>query len=66
MDAAYTKVWAAFTDHSDLVTVWNTAREAFGPHYVPSNLSGVTVLGYEYQVVEIEAVAALSKKVRRG
>ena len=53
---------AAFANQSDLVTVWNTAREAFGPHNVPSTLSGVTVLGYENQLDEIEAVAALSKK----
>jgi hypothetical protein len=35
-------------------------RDAFGDHDVPSTLLGVTVLGYPDQLVEIEAVAAVS------
>ena len=34
-------------------------REAFAAHDVPSTLLGVTVLGYDDQLVEIEAVAAV-------
>jgi hypothetical protein len=37
--------------------------ERFGDHDVPSTLVGVTVLGYRDQLVEIEAVAALSDAV---
>lgn len=58
-DIAYTRVLVASNDRSDLVTAWNAIREEFGDHDVPSTLSGVTVLGYPNQLVEIEAVAAL-------
>jgi hypothetical protein len=34
-------------------------RAAFGEHDAPSTLLGVTVLGYDGQLVEIEAVAAV-------
>lgn len=43
----------------DLVTAWEVVRDAFGTHDVPSTLMGVTVLGYDDQLVEIEAVAAV-------
>jgi hypothetical protein len=33
--------------------------DSFGDHDVPSTLMGVTVLGYQEQLVEIEAVAAV-------
>jgi hypothetical protein len=35
-------------------------RHALADHEVPSTLLGVTVLGYENQLVEIEAVAAVA------
>lgn len=34
-------------------------RDSFGDHDVPSTLLGVTVLGYDDQLVAIEAVAAV-------
>ncbi|KON90334.1 endoribonuclease L-PSP [Sporosarcina globispora] len=58
-DVAYTRVLVASSEQSDLVTAWQAAREEFGSHDVPSTLSGVTVLGYSGQLVEIEAVVAL-------
>lgn len=58
-DVAYLRVLVASTRADDLRTVWNVVREAFGDHEVPSTLLGVTVLGYEHQLVEIEAVAAV-------
>jgi enamine deaminase RidA (YjgF/YER057c/UK114 family) len=58
-DIVYTRVLVASHDRSDLVTAWNAIREEFGEHDVPSTLSGVTVLGYRNQLVEIEAVAAV-------
>lgn len=58
-DVAYTRVLVATTRNEDLGTVWNVVREAFAAHEVPSTLFGVTVLGYENQLVEIEAVAAV-------
>ena len=58
-DVISTRVLVASTRQSDLVTAWNVVRNAFGDHDVPSTLLGVTVLGYEDQLVEIEAVAAV-------
>ncbi len=59
-DVAYTRVLVASDEQSDLVSAWETIRAEFGQHDVPSILFGVTVLGYANQLVEIEAVAALS------
>lgn len=58
----YTRVLVASQNRSDLVTVWETIRKEFGDWDVPSTLSGVTVLGYKNQLVEIEAVAAVDKQ----
>ena len=41
-------------------------RAAFGDHDVPSTLMGVTVLGYPHQLVEVEAVAAISEREVRA
>lgn len=59
-DIVYTRVLVASSDRADLVSAWRAIREEFGEHDVPSTLSGVTVLGYPRQLVEIEAVAALA------
>jgi enamine deaminase RidA (YjgF/YER057c/UK114 family) len=61
-DIVYTRVLVATQNQKDLVTAWETIRKEFGDHDVPSTLSGVTVLGYRNQLVEIEAVAAVDKK----
>ncbi|MDQ1177003.1 RidA family protein [Microbacterium sp. SORGH_AS_0421] len=58
-DVISTRVLAASTRQADLVTAWEVVRDAFGDHDVPSTLMGVTVLGYDDQLVEIEAVAAV-------
>ncbi|QBE48808.1 RidA family protein [Leucobacter triazinivorans] len=55
-----TRVLVASSRQSDLVTAWEVVRDAFGEHDVPSTLLGVTVLGYDDQLVEIEAVAAVA------
>lgn len=54
-----TRVLVASSSQADLVTAWEVVRDAFGDHDVPSTLMGVTVLGYDDQLVEIEAVAAV-------
>jgi len=59
-DVASTRVLVASTSQADLVTAWEVVRDAFGDHDVPSTLLGVTVLGYDHQLVEIEAVAAVA------
>lgn len=58
-DVASTRVLVASTDQADLVTAWRVVRAAFGEHDVPSTLMGVTVLGYDDQLVEVEAVAVI-------
>lgn len=58
-DVISTRVLVASSQRADLVAAWNVVRDAFGEHDVPSTLLGVTVLGYEHQLVEIEAVAAV-------
>ncbi|MFI9776988.1 RidA family protein [Streptomyces sp. NPDC051956] len=58
-DVISTRVLVASTRREDLVTAWEVVRDAFGDHDVPSTLMGVTVLGYDDQLVEIEGVAAV-------
>lgn len=58
-DVISTRVLVASSSQSDLVAAWEVVRDAFGEHDVPSTLMGVTVLGYDDQLVEIEAVAAV-------
>lgn len=58
-DVISTRVLVASNERTDLVTAWDVVRDAFGEHDVPSTLMGVTVLGYEDQLVEIEATAAI-------
>lgn len=54
-----TRVLVASTRQADLVAAWEVVRDAFGNHDAPGTLLGVTVLGYDDQLVEIEAVAAV-------
>ena len=56
-DVLKTTVYVVTTERSDLLAAWQVVREAFGEHDAPSTLVGVTVLGYEDQLVEVEAVA---------
>jgi enamine deaminase RidA (YjgF/YER057c/UK114 family) len=58
-DVISTRVLVASIKQSDLGVAWRVVREAFGDHDVPSTLLGVTVLGYDDQLVEIEAIAAV-------
>ncbi|KRC59059.1 enamine deaminase RidA [Agromyces sp. Root81] len=58
-DVISTRVLVASSQREDLGAVWQVVRDAFGAHDVPSTLLGVTVLGWEHQLVEIEAIAAV-------
>jgi enamine deaminase RidA (YjgF/YER057c/UK114 family) len=58
-DVITTRVLVASARKEDLVAAWEVVRDSFGDHDVPSTLMGVTVLGYNDQLVEIEAVAAV-------
>jgi enamine deaminase RidA (YjgF/YER057c/UK114 family) len=53
------RVLVASTQRADLVAAWEVVRDAFGRHDVPSTMFGVTVLGYDDQLVEVEAFAAV-------
>lgn len=57
-----TTIYVASANRADLVAAWDVVREAFGDHDAPSTLLGVTVLGYPYQLVEIEAVALAGRR----
>lgn len=58
-DVISTRVLVATAERADLIAAWGVVRDAFGAHDVPSTLLGVTVLGYDDQLVEVEAVAAV-------
>ena len=58
-DLISTRVLVASSDQADLVAAWRVVRDVLGAHDVPSTLLGVTVLGYDDQLVEVEAVAAV-------
>lgn len=60
-DIISTRVLVASSAQSDLVAAWDVIHAAFGSHDVPSTLLGVTVLGYDDQLVEIEAIAAVAE-----
>lgn len=63
-DVVKTTVYVASANRSDLVDVWCVVRDAFGDHDPPSTLLGVAVLGYDDQLVEVEAVAAVQTSPR--
>ena len=56
-DVVKTSVYVASDRQQDLVEAWEVVRSYMGDHDAPSTLLGVTVLGYDHQLVEVEAVA---------
>jgi enamine deaminase RidA (YjgF/YER057c/UK114 family) len=52
-----TTVYVASSDRAQLVRAWGVVEASFAPAKPPSTLLGVAALGYEGQLVEIEAVA---------
>jgi enamine deaminase RidA (YjgF/YER057c/UK114 family) len=61
-DVLKTTVYVASGRREDLVLAWDEVARAFGDHDAPSTLLGVAVLGYDGQLVEIEAVAHLAPR----
>ncbi|MGN8050847.1 RidA family protein [Curtobacterium sp. 22159] len=59
-DLVQTRVLVASNRQSDLVAAWEVVRAAMGDHDAPSTLLGVTVLGYDDQLVEVEGIAAVA------
>ncbi|QOC90148.1 RidA family protein [Micromonospora craniellae] len=58
-DVVKSTVYVASSEQADLVAVWEVVRDAFGDHDAPSTLLGVAVLGYDDQLVEVEAIATV-------
>src|SRR5690606_35394687 len=58
-DVIATRVLVASSERVDLIAAWEVVRDAFGDHDVPSTLIGVAALGYDHQLVEVEATAAV-------
>lgn len=58
-DVVFTRVLVASSRRADLSAAWEVIHSEFGEHDVPSTLFGVTALGWEDQLVEIEAIAAV-------
>lgn len=60
-DVVRTTVYVASAEQRDLVAAWTVVRNSFAPHDPPSTLLGVAALGYDGQLVEVDAVAALPR-----
>jgi enamine deaminase RidA (YjgF/YER057c/UK114 family) len=58
-DVVKSTVFVATQRQQDLLAAWDVVHRWFGEHDAPSTLLGVAVLGYDDQLVEVEAVAAL-------
>lgn len=63
-DVVKTTVFVASARQADLGLVWQVVRAAFGDHDAPSTLLGVSVLGYDHQLVEVEAIAFCPHETR--
>ncbi|HXP33176.1 MAG TPA: RidA family protein [Acidimicrobiales bacterium] len=59
-DVVKATVYVASSDRSDLLAAWAVVHRHLGAHEPPATLLGVGALGYRDQLVEVEAVAALS------
>lgn len=57
-DVANVRISVATRRREDLREAWVVFRECLGERDVPATLVGVTVLGYDEQLVEVEAIAA--------
>jgi enamine deaminase RidA (YjgF/YER057c/UK114 family) len=58
-DVVKSTVYVATQRQEDLLAAWEVVHRWFGEHDAPSTLLGVAVLGYNDQLVEVEAIAAL-------
>jgi enamine deaminase RidA (YjgF/YER057c/UK114 family) len=62
-DVVKTTVYVASSDRTDLLAAWEVVEAEFGKNGPPSTLLGVAALGFDGQMVEVEAVAL---RARRG
>jgi len=56
-DVLKTTIYVVAADRNDLIEAWRVVEDFFQDHPAPSTLLGVNWLGYQGQLVEIEAVA---------
>jgi enamine deaminase RidA (YjgF/YER057c/UK114 family) len=61
-DVLKTTVYVSTSSRDELVAAWNEVAAGFGDHDPPSTLLGVAVLGYQDQLVEIEAIAVAARR----
>jgi enamine deaminase RidA (YjgF/YER057c/UK114 family) len=61
-DVVKSTVYVATQRQEDLLAAWEVVRRWFCDHDAPSTLLGVSVLGYNDQLVEVEAIAALREQ----
>ena len=59
-DVVRTTVYVASSERRDLVAAWEVVRDALAPHDPPSTLLGVAALGYDGQLIEVDAIAAIA------
>ncbi len=59
-DVVKVTVYVASSERSDLDAAWSVVHRWFSSHEPPATLLGVSVLGSTDQLVEVEAVAALT------
>jgi enamine deaminase RidA (YjgF/YER057c/UK114 family) len=59
-DVVFLRVLVASAEREDLALAGDVVHRAFEPHEPPGTLQGVTVLGWEDQLVEVEVIAAAS------
>jgi enamine deaminase RidA (YjgF/YER057c/UK114 family) len=59
-DVVKTTVYVASAAREDLLSAWNVVHRRLAGHEPPSTLVGVSALGWPGQLVEVEAVAAIS------
>jgi len=58
-DVAKVTIYVAEKMQADLVVAWDVVSKVFGDHKPAATMLGVTVLGYDDQLVEIEAIAVI-------
>lgn len=61
-DVVFVRVLVASTSREDLASAWEIVRQTFDPHMPAGTLQGVSVLGWEDQLVEVEAIAAVARE----
>ena len=61
-DVVRITVYVASAQQADLVAAWEVVRDAFEPDVPPGTLLGVAALGYDDQLVEVDAIAAVRRQ----